>query len=96
VLSILVAHSYAMTPDFLFSMGVPHEPWMNVFLGHIWVHYLPGGNASWLVIAIVASGLYCSALASWLRARHIEARTGVLPRTGVGGLAVLSPQTRQR
>jgi len=45
-----------MAPDLLFRAGVPHEEWMNLFLGHIWVHYIPGGNASWLAIALAASG----------------------------------------
>ncbi len=42
ILSILAAHLVAMFPDFLFSAGIPHYPWMDVFLGHISAHEIPG------------------------------------------------------
>lgn len=73
LLTVLGFHLFAMTPDLLFRGGVPHTPWMNVFLGHIAVHYLPGGVRSWLVIALMLSGLYVAALTAWLRARYAEA-----------------------
>lgn len=76
VLSVLAAHLVAMFPDLLFRAGVPHADWMNVFLGHVWVHYLPGGDVGWLLIALLASGAYSAGLALWMRAhtRPVSAR----------------------
>ena len=73
LLTVLGFHLFAMTPDLLFRGGVPHQLWMNAFLGHIAVHYLPGGVRSWLAIALTLSALYVAALTAWLRARHAEA-----------------------
>lgn len=84
LLSILVFHLVAMAPDLLFVAGSSHAIWMNVFLGHIWVHYLPGGTTSWLVIALATSGLYAIALAAWLRERTLEANSGLAPGIGIG------------
>lgn len=92
LLSIYVAHIIAMAPDLLFSFGIPHAQWMNVFLGHIWVHYLPGRNTTWLVLAILASGAYAACLSLWLRARRIEADGGLAPGIGIGGAALVRPQ----
>ncbi|MDP8937206.1 MAG: hypothetical protein M3O23_05685, partial [Actinomycetota bacterium] len=37
----LLGHLYAMFPDFLFTGGhIAHEPWMDVFLGHISTHFV--------------------------------------------------------
>lgn len=92
LLSVLAAHLFAMAPDLLFNVGVPHAPWMNVFLGHIWVHYLPSGDKSWLVIALVASGTFAICLALWLRARTREAEAGLAPGIGIGGSALVTAQ----
>lgn len=70
LLSILVFHLIAMFPDFLFRAHVPHEPWMNVFLGHIEVHYIPGGATSLLVIALILCGTYLATLLFWLSGRR--------------------------
>ena len=67
LLWVLAAHLFAMFPDLLFRAGVAHAGWMNLFLGHIWVHYVPGGNSSWLVVALLASGVYAARLASSMR-----------------------------
>lgn len=93
LLSILGLHLYAMAPDLLFSGAkLPHDGWMNVFLGHISVHYVPGGTRSWLALALVASGTYAWVLSRWLRARHLEAAAGMAPGIGLSGDALLRPQ----
>lgn len=73
LLPVLGFHLYAMTPDLLFRIGVPHAAWMEVFLGHLIVHHLPGGDRGWLVIALTCSAVYVTALSRWLRARWTEA-----------------------
>ena len=92
LLLVLVVHLYAMAPDLVFRAGVPHSLWMNVFLGHIAVHYIPGGDRTWLVLAVLAAGGYCLLLSRWLAARHAEAATGLAPGIGIGGAAVFRPQ----
>lgn len=75
LLSFLVFHLYAMFPDLLFATGVPHRQWMDVFLGHLLVHYLPGRERAWLAIGLAASGLYAAALAASLRASRRSVST---------------------
>jgi len=94
--AVLGFHLFAMAPDLLFRGGVPHYRWMDVFLGHITVHYLPGGDGSWLAIALTSLGLFIGALTAWLRARHAEADAGLPPGIGLTGMAVLRPQTDPR
>lgn len=93
---VLSFHLFAMTPDILFRGGVPHQQWMNVFLGHIIVHDMPGGDGSWLVVALTCLGLFVGALTAWLRARHAEASAGMPPGIGLTGMAVLRPQMDPR
>lgn len=92
VLSILAWHLYAMFPDLLFSAGIPHHAWMNVFLGHISSHYLPGGAYTWLFVALVLSALYAIFLSGWLAARRSEADAGMAPGIGLGGSSLVRPQ----
>ncbi len=89
-------HLYAMAPDLLFRGGVPHHRWMDVFLGHVAAHYVPGGDATWLVLALSATGAYILALTLWLRARRAEALAGMPPGAGVTGAAVLHSQLDPR
>ena len=89
---VLGFHLYAMLPDLLFRGGVPHYRWMDVFLGHVASHYLPGGDGSWLAIALTCLGLYVGALTAWIRARTAEAAAGLPPGIGLTGMAVLRPQ----
>lgn len=96
LLTLLGLHLFAMTPDILFRLGVPHYRWMDVFLGHISTHYIPGGDASWLVIALVATSGYVAVLALWLRARRVEAIAGMPPGVGLTGSAVIRPQRDPR
>lgn len=94
--AVLGFHLFAMTPDFLFRGGVPHYRWMDLFLGHVAVHYLPGGDGSWLVIALACLGLFVGALTAWIRARRAEAALGMPPGVGLTGMAVLRPQIDPR
>lgn len=72
LLSILVFHLYAMFPDLLFDAGIAHERWMDIFLGHVSVHYMPGEDRSWLAIGLGSYGIYVAVLSAWLRARRRE------------------------
>ena len=97
LLWVLALHLYAMFPDLLFSPGrIPHDGWMNVFLGHIASHYLPGAEATWLLVALLASGAYAALLSAWLAARRAEADAGLAPAIGVGGRALVRPQSGPR
>jgi pimeloyl-ACP methyl ester carboxylesterase len=96
LLVLLAFHLFAMAPDLLFRLGVPHSLWMNVFLGHIAVHYIPGHDRTWLVLALLAYGGYALLLSAWLRARDREASAGMVPGIGIGGRAVLRPQRDPR
>lgn len=96
LLTVLAFHLFAMTPDLLFRGGVPHYRWMDLFLGHVAAHYLPGGDGSWLVIALTLTAAYVAALTSWLRARRAEAAVGMPPGVGLTGMAVLRAQRDPR
>ncbi|MDP9388091.1 MAG: hypothetical protein M3Q48_09320 [Actinomycetota bacterium] len=54
----LLGHVVAMFPDLLFTAGVAHERWMDVFLGHISTHFVPGRNLTWFVVFLAALGAY--------------------------------------
>ncbi|HWH30867.1 MAG TPA: alpha/beta fold hydrolase [Mycobacteriales bacterium] len=94
LLSILGFHLWAMWPDIVFrAPGVPHYHWMDwLALGHVSSHYMPGGDTTWLLVALAASGAYAVLLWRWLSARHTEAAAGLAPALGVGGSGVLRPQ----
>ena len=94
ILSILGFHLWAMWPDIIFrAPGIPHYHWMDwLALGHISSHYMPGGDTTWLIIALTAAGGYALLLSRWLQARHAEAAAGLPPALGVGGAAVVRPQ----
>ena len=97
LLTILVFHLWAMWPDLAFRAGVPHYRWMDwLALGHIQVHYLPGGDSSWLVLALLGVGGYVLLLTRWVEARRTEAMTGMPPALGIGGRAVVRPQLDPR
>jgi pimeloyl-ACP methyl ester carboxylesterase len=92
LLSVLGLHLFAMFPDLLFREGVPHDEWMDVFLLHISSHYVPGGDTTWLVVALAAFGGYAFVLSRWLRARRLEAQAGLTPGVGLSGAALVRPQ----
>lgn len=54
----LFGHLYAMVPDLLFRAGTAHSAWMEIFLGHIASHAVPGRNTTWLVVFAGALALY--------------------------------------
>jgi hypothetical protein len=59
----LLGHLLAMFPDVLFSaFGVAHRRWMDVFLGHVSTHFVPGRNGTWYAFFLAALGLYLLAL----------------------------------
>jgi apolipoprotein N-acyltransferase len=47
-----------MFPDFLFTAGTAHYWWMDLFLGHISTHFVPGRNLTWYLVFLAALGLY--------------------------------------
>ncbi len=97
LLSIVGFHLWAMWPDLVFRAGVPHYRWMDwLALGHVSSHYMPGGDTTWLVIALTAAGLYAVLLWRWVRARHLEVAAGLPPALGIGGAAVVRPQRDPR
>ncbi len=46
----ILFHVVAMFPDFLFAFGIAHRRWMDVFLGHLSIHFVPGRNWTWYLI----------------------------------------------
>lgn len=90
--AVLVWHLVAMAPDVVFPAGVAHQPWMNVFLGHIAVHAIPGRELTWLAVGLAASGFYAALLSAWLRGRACEAEAGMEPGAGIGGIGLVRPQ----
>jgi pimeloyl-ACP methyl ester carboxylesterase len=54
----VLGHLVAMFPDLLFAGGVAHEPWMDVFLGHISSHFVPGRNITWYAMFLVSLAGY--------------------------------------
>jgi len=59
----LIGHLIAMTPDFLFTAGIAHRRWMDIFLGHISTHSVPGRNFTWYGVFAVCLGLYLGVIA---------------------------------
>lgn len=55
----LLGHVLAMFPDFLFEAGIAHRRWMDVFLGHLSTHFVPGRNWTWY-------GVFLACLATYL------------------------------
>ena len=58
----IFGHLVAMFPDFLFTAGIAHERWMDVFLGHLSTHFIPGGNVTWFAVFLACLALYLSVL----------------------------------
>lgn len=72
VLWVLLAHLFAMFPDFLFEAGRRHEWWMDVFLLHIRSHFVPGRNVFWLVVFLAALGAYLGVLDRRVRTSRLR------------------------
>jgi hypothetical protein len=62
----VLGHIVAMFPDFLFEAGIAHRRWMDVFLGHLSTHFIPGRNWTWYVIFLTALAIYL-----WTLARRV-------------------------
>lgn len=62
---MVTGHLIAMFPDVLWQFLItPHEPWMDVFLGHISAHFVPGRNWTWYVVFLICLALYLYAAAT--------------------------------
>lgn len=55
---LILGHLVAMLPDFLFAAGIAHQRWMDVFLGHLSTHFVPGRNVTWYVVFLASLALY--------------------------------------
>lgn len=60
----ILGHVVAMFPDFLFEAGVVHRRWMDIFLGHLSTHFIPGRNWTWYVIFLGSLAVYLWAVQS--------------------------------
>lgn len=69
ILWLVLGHLVAMFPDFLFTFGIPHRRWMDVFLGHLSTHFVPGRNVTWYAVFLAILAVYLTADAR-LRARR--------------------------
>ena len=58
----VLGHLFAMTPDLAFSGGVVHQRWMDVFLGHVSTHFVPGRNVTWYTVFLASLALYLAAV----------------------------------
>jgi hypothetical protein len=58
----ILGHIVAMFPDFLFEAGIAHRRWMDIFLGHLSTHFVPGRNWTWYGIFLASLALYLWAL----------------------------------
>lgn len=59
---VLVGHLVAMAPDIAFVAGQAHRRWMDMFLGHISTHFVPGRNWTWYAIFLISLAAYLSLL----------------------------------
>ncbi|WP_219418101.1 hypothetical protein [Pseudonocardia nigra] len=59
----VLGHLFAMFPDVLFSAGIAHYRWMDVFLGHISTHFVPGRNLTWALVFLGTLGAYLVVIA---------------------------------
>lgn len=93
VLLVLPVHLFAMFPDLLYrGANVPHADWSDLFLLHVQVHYLPGGDRSWVCLAALAVSAYSLVLFRWVAARTQEVAAGLTTGVGIGGAAIWRAQ----
>ncbi len=59
---LLIGHVVAAFPDIAFVAGVEHRRWMDVFLGHLSSHDVPGRNLTWYAAFLVALAGYLATL----------------------------------
>lgn len=96
----VTAHVFAMFPDLLFTAGIAHYWWMDLFLGHISTHFVPGRNLTWYLIFLTALGLYLTVLYLVTRPASPVSRAGCSagrrsrgPRHRVGGARREDPRS---
>jgi len=58
----ILGHLIAMFPDILFAQGIAHQRWMDVFLGHLSTHFMPGRNLTWYLVFLATLGFYLAVL----------------------------------
>ncbi len=56
----VLGHIVALFPDFLFEAGIAHRRWMDVFLGHLSTHFIPGRNWTWYAVSLASLAIYLS------------------------------------
>lgn len=61
--TVVAVHLLAAVPDVLFMGGVAHRRWMDVFVGHISSHRMPGRNTTWYALFLLALADYLRAAA---------------------------------
>lgn len=66
---LIVGHLFGIVPDLLFKEGAEHRRWMDVFLGHLSTHFVPGHNWTWYTILLASLALYL-----WVSRRKDESR----------------------
>ncbi len=69
---VVLGHLIAMFPDFLFSAGIAHRHWMDVFLGHLSTHFMPGRNLTWYLVFLAALAGYLAVVARIARRPSVE------------------------
>ncbi|MGH3845770.1 MAG: hypothetical protein ACRDS0_30760 [Pseudonocardiaceae bacterium] len=69
---VILGHLIAMFPDFLFSAGIPHRHWMDVFLGHLSTHFMPGRNLTWYLVFLAALAGYLAVVTRIARSPSSE------------------------
>ncbi|MBJ7608868.1 MAG: hypothetical protein JF887_05490 [Candidatus Dormibacteraeota bacterium] len=62
LLWVIAAHLFAMAPDFAFLDGAPHAHWMDIFFGHITIHFIPGANLTLLLVFAGSLAVYLAVL----------------------------------
>lgn len=79
---IFASHLIAILPDILWNFRLAtHQPWMDLFLGHIATHFIPGRNWTWYAIFLASLAVYFYARASVeSRARHVRSHRGQRPQ----------------
>ena len=76
LLWVYLAHIFAMVPDFLYNYAhIPHKPWMDVFMGHLSSHFIPGRNWTWYVVFMLTLGIYLALAQKYVNASDKSSQT---------------------
>lgn len=82
---VLLAHFFAAAPDLVIPENIPHQPWQEVFVGHLASHYMPGRELSWLVVFAAALAGYLLTLARRTTPPPVGAPGAEPSRAGAAG-----------